>query len=80
VNTPAVLLELLHKGTQLSVENDELRLRAAKGTLTPSLREELSQRKPEVIALLEQRARYALCSFSQQRLWLLDHRAWRTAT
>ncbi|HZH99277.1 MAG TPA: condensation domain-containing protein, partial [Fimbriimonadaceae bacterium] len=72
MKAPALLLELLRNGTQLWVEGDELCLRAAKGTITPALREQLSQHKPEVIALLEQRARHALPSFSQQRMWLLD--------
>jgi amino acid adenylation domain-containing protein len=72
VKTPALLLDLLRKGAQLWAEGDELSLRAAKGTLTPALREELSHRKPEVVTLLGQRGRHALSSFSQQRLWLLD--------
>jgi amino acid adenylation domain-containing protein len=72
VKASALLLDLLRKGAQVWAEGDELCLRAAKGTLTPALREELSRRKPEVVTLLGQGTRHALCSFSQQRLWLLD--------
>src|SRR5919112_159531 len=68
----ATLLELLRKGAQLWVEGDELSIQAAKGVLTPALREELSRHKPEIIALLGQRARYASCSFAQQLMWLAD--------
>src|SRR5918997_6764313 len=68
----ATLLELLRKGAQLWVEGDELCIQAAKGVLTPPLREELSRHKPEIIALLGQRARYASCSFAQQLMWLAD--------
>jgi len=72
MNTRALLLELLRNGAQLWVEGDELCLEAAEGILTPAMREELSRRKPEIISLLGQRSRYALPSFAQQRLWLLD--------
>jgi hypothetical protein len=68
----ALLLELLRNGIQLWIEGDELRFRAAKGVLTPALREEVSRRKPEIIALLDQGARHAPPSFAQQRLWFLD--------
>ena len=47
MNAPVLLLEVLHKGTQLSVEDSELRLRAAKGTLAPLIRESLSRCEPK---------------------------------
>jgi len=71
----------------LSIEGDKLRLNAPKGVLTETLRAELSRRKAEILALLQQakapaatppplqrvsRAGDLPLSFAQQRLWLLD--------
>ncbi len=53
----ALLLELLRNGVQLWAEGNELCFRAAKGVLSPALREELSRHKPEIITLLAQRRR-----------------------
>ncbi len=72
MNTAALLLESLRDGAQLWVEGDEVYFQAAEGVLAPDLREELSERKAEIVALLGKRGRYALPSFAQQRLWFLD--------
>ena len=67
-----LLLELVRNGTQVWVEGDELRLRGTKGALSPTLREEVSRRKREIIALAGEQTKYVLPSFAQQRMWLLD--------
>ena len=63
-------------GVRLSLEGDRLRFRAARGALTPQLREALAGKKAEVIATLRARRRAARCerplSASQRSLWLLD--------
>jgi amino acid adenylation domain-containing protein len=73
-------------GVQVSVEGENrLRCTAPEGTLTPELRQELADRKPELIAFLSQKnaavQQVLPCipsssqgfplSFAQQRLWFL---------
>jgi amino acid adenylation domain-containing protein len=67
-----LLLELVRNGIQVWVEGDELRLRGAKASLSPTLREEVLRRKQEIVALAEKQTKYVLPSFAQQRMWLLD--------
>src|SRR5215218_5714605 len=68
-----LLLELLQSGAQVWVEGDELCYRASQAALTPARREQLSECKAEIIALLaEQNTKYSFPSFAQQRLWLLQ--------
>ena len=52
MKAPALLLELLHNGTQLWVEGDELRYRASQVALTLTRREQLAERTAEIVALL----------------------------
>ena len=73
MNARQLLLEALQSalqsGAQLWVEGEELRYRASKAALTPERREQLSERKAEIVALLaEQNTKYSLPSFAQQRL------------
>src|SRR5215211_4668803 len=73
MNATKVLLELLQSGAQVWVEGDELCYRASQAALTPARREQLSECKAEIIALLaEQNTKYSFPSFAQQRLWLLQ--------
>jgi Condensation domain/TubC N-terminal docking domain len=68
-----LLIELLQSGMQLWVEDDELCYRASQAALTPARREQLSERKSEIVALLaEENTKYSSPSFAQQRLWLLQ--------
>ena len=79
--------DLSQRRVQLWADGDQLQLRAPKGTLTPQLRAVLTERKPEILALLR-RSRVAdqaaflpltpvprdgklPLSFAQQRLWFL---------
>ncbi len=69
MNARKLLLEVLQSGAQLWVEGDELRYRASQAALTPERREQLTERKAEIVALLaEQNTKYSSPSFAQQRL------------
>ena len=73
---------------KLLAHGDQLRVSASKGTLTSELRDEIANRKPEILSFLKQfRSDSALAptrilpvprnqeiplSFSQQRLWFFD--------
>ncbi len=86
--TALEFLSRLHSlDVKLWVEDNQLRINAPKGVLTPALRDELSQRKVELMRLLQatgnnseivpilpqsQESNSFALSFSQQRLWFLD--------
>jgi len=54
--TPLALLETLHKkGVSLAIQGDRLRVDAPAGTLTPELRDALSQYKTSLMTLLSKR-------------------------
>lgn len=55
MNVREILNELARLRISLQVENDALKVRGARGALTDSLRNELTARKPEIIAFLRQR-------------------------
>jgi amino acid adenylation domain-containing protein len=82
------LAELSQRGISIWAEGDQLHYRAARDALTPSLREELSQRKAAILAFLRQppsrpatdppplvpakREGAIPLSFAQERLWFLQ--------
>jgi amino acid adenylation domain-containing protein/non-ribosomal peptide synthase protein (TIGR01720 family)/FkbM family methyltransferase len=68
----SLLADVLQKGLTLWVDEGKLRFRAPLGVMTPPLRRELSERKEELVATLEENKKYAAVSFAQQRLWFLD--------
>jgi surfactin family lipopeptide synthetase A len=69
VRVPALLTELRARDIYVWVDGDKLKVNALAGALTPELREQLRQRKGEVLEFL---SRPAELSFAQQRLWFLD--------
>ena len=54
MNARQLLLEVLQSGVQLWVEDNELCYRASQAALTPERREQLTERKAEIVALLAQ--------------------------
>ena len=84
----ALLLELRRKGVTIAVDRNELDVSAPKGVLSPELRAQLAQHKPELIKLLSgasgeqaripplergaQKDEQVIASFAQQRLWFLE--------
>jgi yersiniabactin nonribosomal peptide synthetase len=54
VDLNQLLNDLAHHGIKLSVEGEQLRIRAPSGALTPELRQRLSDNKASLLALLRQ--------------------------
>ncbi|MBW1598460.1 non-ribosomal peptide synthetase [Streptomyces sp. JJ38] len=82
----ALLDELAAARVRLSLDGEELRVSAAKGALTPALRDRLREHKPGLLAHLRAEAaadapirplprdgRAFPLSAGQEALWLLDH-------
>jgi amino acid adenylation domain-containing protein len=59
VNTPELLTHLHDLGVKLWSDGQRLRLNAPTGVLTPTLREQVSARKAEILSFIEQAARTA---------------------
>lgn len=72
MSTSQFVVHLIQQGLALWVEDADVCFWGPKGSLTPPLRAELSERKPEVAALLGQNKKHTLLSFAQQRMWLMD--------
>jgi amino acid adenylation domain-containing protein len=88
MNTLEFLSELRRLEIKVSADGDRLRLSAPKGVLTPTLREQLAERKAEILAFLNNASRPTdstlvplqpvarnenlPLSSAQQRLWFLD--------
>jgi len=69
VKVAALLAELRSRDIQVWADGDRLQCNAPAGALTPELRDQLRQRKSEVMEFLQGPAEL---SFSQERLWFLD--------
>ena len=52
MNTALLLSDLLKRGVDIAVDGDRVRCRAPSGILTPELREELAEKKQEILAIL----------------------------
>ena len=63
---------LVQQGFALWAEGGDVCYWGPKGILTPALRQELVERKPEVVALLGEGKKHTPLSFAQQRMWLMD--------
>jgi amino acid adenylation domain-containing protein len=86
MTTPELLSHLNRLNVTLRSDNGQLILKAPKGAVTPALRAELTERKAEILAYLNDggalpkepslqpvfRSGKLPLSFSQQRLWFLD--------
>ena len=71
MSTTELLSTLLRRNIELRVESGNLRYRAPKGALTPSLRDALKANKEAIVAQLPAGKRVLLCSYAQERLWYL---------
>jgi len=85
-STFAFLSELNQQSIKLQIADDQLRINAPQGALTPELTAQLKARKAEILAFLRQnhaaskaaqiqpalRTEPLPLSFSQQRLWFLE--------
>jgi len=69
VTVTALIAELDRREVQVWVDGDRLQCNAPAGALTPELRDQLRQRKSEILAFLRGPAEL---SSTQQRLWFLD--------
>ena len=71
-NTAGFIADLLEQSVALWVDKGELRFRAAKGILTPELREKMIENKSNIISFLGEGKKHVITSFAQQRLFFLD--------
>jgi len=69
VTSSTLLADLGSRGVEVWAEGDRLQLNAPAGALTAELREQLRQRKGEILEFLRGPGEL---SFPQQRLWFLD--------
>ncbi|MEH2048358.1 amino acid adenylation domain-containing protein [Nostoc sp.] len=87
MNLNQFVAELAEQGVKLWVEDDQLRVRAAKGVLTPDVRDLLALHKAELVKLLRhsnaiandipsivrvERTRDLPLSFAQEQMWFLS--------
>jgi len=72
VNSAELLAELSRRGIELRSSGDELRYRAAKGTLTPELRATISVLKSELLAILPAQGLCICCGTDGLRARLTD--------
>ncbi|MDM8557191.1 amino acid adenylation domain-containing protein [Candidatus Parabeggiatoa sp. HSG14] len=70
MNLTTFLEELSAQNIELFIENNQLRYRAPKGTLTPEFRSKIAQYKSEIVTLLKAPKAYPL-SAGQRALWFL---------
>ncbi len=72
MSTSRQLLDFLEKGIRLWVEDGQLRFQVPRGIFTPELHAQLMANQAALVAFLGEHKQYALPSFAQERMWLLE--------
>ena len=62
MSVPALLADLRRRDIEIWAEGDGLRCNAPAGVLTPELREQLQQRKHDILAFLRSKSATPSCS------------------
>jgi hypothetical protein len=68
MNTSELVTELTHQGIQLWSDGDQLRVRAPKGIITPTIKEQLKSNKPQILDVLRKATHHGITMIELQEL------------